>query len=232
MISRHDLLYHAEEYQPLGSIKGMRNLPVRFAVDMNDVMRSQVNMLLLCKSVYRYYRQNGGRASYDKICELVEVCLDRFMKEYDINDFISAEWQATGNNNYSEALNAANNMFMKKVYDLLPANRMVPTREYAIVGPHDAREVKRYSELTAADIPTIDVWAKAEVQVINKQFRDNNRIPFWQCSMHKRHYDRGNDGFRENDPDRASLENPIYAYDMSNIHANIDHWKKEEWFGF
>lgn len=199
---------------------------------MNDVMRSEVNMLMLCKSVYRFYRGNGGRATYEKICKLVEICLDRFMKAHDINQFISTEWQATGVNNYSEALNAANNLFMKKVYSLFPANRYVPTREYAIVGPHDNREVKRLSEVTAEEVPTLDVWAKAEVQLLNKQHRDNNRIPFWQASVHTRHYDRGNDGLRENDPDRSSLENPIYPYDMSRIHANIDHWKREEWFGF
>jgi predicted unusual protein kinase regulating ubiquinone biosynthesis (AarF/ABC1/UbiB family) len=77
--------------------------------------------------------------------------------------------------------------------------------------------LKRYDEMTATDYQTIDVWKHQETVVSNALFRYGNRIPQWQKSMQKRPYDRSNDGYHQANSDRASLENQIHGYDMSNI---------------
>jgi hypothetical protein len=77
--------------------------------------------------------------------------------------------------------------------------------------------LKKYDEMTAEDYQTLDVWRHQETKVWDSLSRYGNRIPQWQKSMQKRSYDRSNEGYHDADPDRASLENQVHGYDMSNI---------------
>ena len=50
----------------------------------------------------------------------------------------------------------------------------------------------------------------------NNRFRYNNGIPIWQTSMNTRNYERNSDGLHTTQ-ERASLENQIHGYDMSDV---------------
>jgi hypothetical protein len=234
MISHKELVYNPENYQPLGSLKSVRNLPCEqdfTNINIESIFHSRSNMTMLSHNIYKVSRQNGGRSSIDKFNQLIPRLANTFCKDNNINNYETAESSATGEVNWVALLKAINLDFTNYCYTYLRWNVFVPTREWAEVGPSDNRVQKKFSELTAADAPTLDLWKHQEIQLINKHFRYGNKIPIWQKSMAVRHYDRGNEGLHHNDPDRASLENPVYGYDMSNINDTIDKWTSTGWFG-
>lgn len=79
--------------------------------------------------------------------------------------------------------------------------------------------IKRYDEMLATDYHTLNLWDDESRNIFtnNGALRDCNRIPVWQTSMAYRPYDLSNDGLRVASSNRASLETPIYKYDMTNI---------------
>lgn len=76
---------------------------------------------------------------------------------------------------------------------------------------------KKYDEMLAADYSTVDTWQPLDIFTYNKRNRYCNKIPVWQRSMNIRQLDRSNDGLHAALPKRASLDNQIHGYDMSNI---------------
>ena len=78
--------------------------------------------------------------------------------------------------------------------------------------------VKKYTEMTAEEYGTLDVWQHNEASVFSEILRYGNNVPIWQKSMQTRHYDVNNEGFATgDDSDRSSLENQIHGYDLSSI---------------
>lgn len=235
MIPYKDLLSQPEKYRPLGSVKSVNNIPSRpdfTDIDIAEVFRSDSNMHMMANSLYKVHRQNGGRLSIEKFLRLTPKLANNFMQKYSIYEFEDVDFQATGQHNWVELLRTINNEFVNYCYKWFKWNQFVPTREWGEVGPIDNRKQKRFYEMTADDIPTLDYWRNQEIQRMNKVFRYHNKIPFWQKTMHRRHHDRENEGFRYDDSDRSSLETPIHhAYDMSDIHKTLDKWTKTEWFG-
>jgi len=235
MIPYNDLITNPENYKPLGSVKAVRNVPckVQFTdIDLGDVFMDPSNLDMQAVSLHKIHRQNGGRAKLDKFLQLIPKLANAFKSRYNLNEFEDVDYQATGQHNWVELLKTINNEFIRYCYKSLRWNNFVPTREWAEVGPVDDRKQKRFYELTAEDIPTLDYWREQEVQRMNKVFRYHNKIPIWQTSMHTRHFDRNNDGFRYDDPDRSSLDTFVHGtYDMSKIHETLDKWTKKDWFG-
>jgi hypothetical protein len=76
---------------------------------------------------------------------------------------------------------------------------------------------KKYDEMLAPDYSTIDTWQPLNIYTYDKAHRYGNKIPIWQKSMNTRHFDKENDGLQAAYSDRASLNNQIRGYDMSNI---------------
>jgi hypothetical protein len=232
MLSRSDLLNNPELVQPLGSRKGVLNKPTELTIDLNDLFLSASNSARLKHNLYTIYHQNGGKSTRAKFYQLVELLQMKFAKNNKLNEYITAEADVTGFNNYVEALKTINNDFHKMVYNYLQWNVYNPFKDDIEVGPSDDRRMKKSAEIMPEDFGTLDVWREQFSQVLNRQFRNNNRIPVYRASIHARHYDRSNEGLQFNDPDRASLENPIYGYDMSRIKGAVCNYKSEDWFGF
>jgi hypothetical protein len=231
MLSQHDLLYHPEQVQPLGSRKGVLNKPTKIRIDLPDLFLSNSNFANLHQALYAIYQQNGGKSQFDKFGKLIKLLQHKFVKENDLNAYCTAEWQATGNNNYVDALRTINLDFHKNVYKYFKWNVYNPFHDDIEVGPNDARILKKSAEIMPEDFGTLDVWREQFTTVLNRQFRDNNRIPAYRTGIQTRNYDRGNEGLRFNDPDRSSLETPIYGYDMSRINKTVCNYKEEEWYG-
>lgn len=234
MIPFKNLLEDPENYQPLATEKGWRNRPNEVGytnVDIFSVFVSDSNQALLANSLYQTARQNGNKASLEKFFNLIPLALDEFCKKTDISGYAMAEDTATGIVNWTDILRAVNNDFLKFCYNLLKWNTFNPFRSWVEVGDAENRRQVRMQDVLADDIPTINVWATQDTQRENKNFRYENKIPVWQWSMNTRHYDKSNEGFACGDPDRASLDNPIYGYDMKPIYKVLDNWTKSDWFG-
>jgi hypothetical protein len=235
MMSHQDLIFNPEKYEPLGSVKSVNNksCDLDFTdVNIEELFKSQSNMRMLSYKIHKIHRQNGGRSSINKFYKLLPTIAKVFCKNNNINEYEVVEINATHHNNWVETLKAINNEFTKVCYKYLKWNTFVPTREMVEVGPSNNRKQVRLNEIQAPDQATIDVWSNQETQIINKHFRYGNKIPIWQKSMNKRHYDRGNEGLVENDPDRSSLDTPIYGYNMEKIYSVIDKWNSTDWFGY
>ena len=198
---------------------------------MEELFNSESNQLMLARNLYNINKANGGRANLQKFIELIPKVQIEFCKENDLNKFDMSESSVTGQKDWALLLRSINNLFIKKCYNLLKWNHFVPTRESTMVGAIGNRRMKKMSELLADDIPTVDVWNDVDVDRNNNQYWLGNRIPIWRESIHRRHYDLHNEGLRENNPGRASLETPIYGYDMSTVNSTINHWDAKKWFG-
>lgn len=234
MIPRKHLLHVPDKYQPLGSVKSVRNLasePDFGNIDINALFMSSGNMTNLIHSLYKVARQNGSRSTIHKFKRLVPLLAKQWMRSNNLELYETVDQGTTSVTNWVEIIGAINNKFMSHCYQRLQWNTFVPTREWAEVGPRENRVQKRFHEITAADVGTLDVWRRQEIQISNSHFRNNNAIPFWQTSMHTRHYDRQNEGLAHDDSNRASLDTPIYGYSMTNIESRLDKWHSSEWFG-
>jgi hypothetical protein len=234
MITQKQLLFEPENFEPLGSVKSVLNypsFPSFVNVDIVELFLSTPNMQLMSESLYKIHRQNGGTTTLHKMSALTPLLAQKFVKRNDIKQYIPVDIEATEQIDWVEILKTVNNNFAKFCYDYMSWNAFNPYRSWIECGPTEDRKQKRMQDLTAADIPTLDLWRTQEVQRINSAFRFNNSIPFWQYTMNTRFYDKSNEGLRNDTADRASLDVPIYGYDMSEIHNLTDKWMKEEWFG-
>ncbi len=231
MLSKYDLMNNPELVQPLGSRKGVLNKPTELSLDMNEIFISQSNINLLSHNLYTIYQQNGGKGTRKKFKELIPKLMNKFMFENDLNSYETAEAHTIGVNNHTTVLKAINKDFMSECYKHFKWNTYNPFQDDVEVGPVEARVLKKSYELTADDHGELDVWREQFVQVLNRNFRNNNKIPAYRTGIHARHYDRSNEGLHYNNPDRSSLDTPIYGYDMRQISKGIDKYKSEEWYG-
>jgi hypothetical protein len=230
MISYRELIENPEKFQPLSSHKSVKNLanePDYTNVDIKAVFFSNHNRTALAQNLYVISQNNGSHVSYKKFYDAMGGLQARFSKIKNIDEYTMAESQAMSINDWAEVLRCVNNDFIKQCYTILKWNHLVPTRASSMVGPMGNRQRKKYSDMTAEDIPTIDVYEDYQIETMNNKHWLENKIPAWRASIQVRHYDRDNEGLRENNPDRASLDNPMYGYNMDTIHNNIDNWKKK-----
>ena len=86
-----------------------------------------------------------------------------------------------------------------------------------IISDCDKIEQKKYNEMTADDYNKINLWENTELETYNTLNRYKNKTPAWRIGISRRHYDRSNDGLHHAINERASLNNQIHGYDMSNI---------------
>jgi len=233
---KNALLVNPQKFKPLGTVKGKNNVESRRKfndVDIKDIFTSRSNIAMMSYSLFKVNKQNGGSQTKEQVYLDTIKLMKCFLTIVDVYQYETADYQATGNMNFVELLKTINNDFLKFSYSkYIKWNEFVPTRMNVEVGPRGSRKDRKMYELRPDEIITIDYWRNQETRVAGRNFRYNNEIPFWRTWLHNRHYDRSNEGLRENEPDRASLDTPVYnAYDMSGIHKVLDGWCKTSWFG-
>ncbi len=235
-ISYEEFLFEPENYQPLTSVKGVKAAPSRLQFDDQDVKElflAVKNIAYLGNNLYAIHTQLGGRSDKSKYRELVVKLVPYFLKLTDFSQYVTVEYQATGNNNTSEALLAANNDFMKFCLSKLQANHFNPYREVARVGPSDDKKNVKYYEMTADDIKTVDTWHNYSTQLNNNRHYSNGNKPYiWEASIHSHNFDRANEGLQAKNSDRASLANPVRGFDMSKIHTAVTQYSKEDYYSY
>jgi hypothetical protein len=233
MFSKKDLMERPEELQPLGSFKGVNNQPSFPFIDLDlyELFNSDGNRLFLADNLYKIHQQNGGRSTTEKITLLVPKLMAEFCRNKNVRGYDVAETNATSQKNWSAILKAINHDFIKHCYKHFKWNNFNPFREYILVGENGKRRYKKFQDLMPDDYGTLDLWREQFIQINNNQFRDNNAIPTYRTGIQTRNYDTGNEGLREGDRDRASLENYQRRFDMSTIVQAIDNYRDRDWFG-
>jgi hypothetical protein len=234
MISYRDLIERPEEYQPLSSHKSIFNKESDRPytnVNLESMFKSLRNRQFLIDSLYATSQRNGGRASIDKFTKLIPVAQRTFCQRNDISKYEMAEQQASEERDWAELVRVINNDFLKFCYNLLQWNKFNPFRERAMVGASDNRHSKKYSELLAHDIGTIDVYADVQIERKNSQYWLENKFPVWRTHQNVRHFDYDGGGYRNGDRDRASLETIDRGFDMTTVNSLIDKWQSKDWFG-
>ena len=233
MISKRDLFERPELYEPLGTVKSVRNkasvLPV--SRSLVRLFTSDKNRFILKNNLYRISKNNGSNDSAEYISDVVDKLLNSYLASHDIENYRTSEYQATGIIDYVALLRHINIEFLKYCHPKLKWNQFNPFREWIEVGASDDRKEVRYRDVSAADIPTINVWANQDTTITDKKYRHRNAVPFFQAHMHQRHYDRSNEGFKVQSANESSLEAPVRAYDMSAIHQVLGNWTDKGWFG-
>lgn len=218
-----------ELVQPLGTQKAIANVPTDIPVNMNEMFLSDRNLYLLIEGLYLTYTQNGGTHEKKRFAAFIKAMAVHFVKNHNLHAYQIAEYEAVGFNDHVEALRAINLDFTKECYKYFKWNAFSFQQRYE-VGKQEKRVLKKGYEFNHTDHGTLDLWRQTVIQSYNRNFRDQNRIPPHREHAQVRHYDRGNEGLRENNPDRASLEGQIHGYDMSSIYNQLDKYKKEGWW--
>ena len=222
------------ENQPIGSIKAEKNKPYKndfVNIDINATFLSSSNINALSNRLYTDHKTYGGKTNKSEFHNLIVKMANHFAKTTNFKEYHTVDNQSIGYDNWTEILNTINTQFKNKVYNAFKWNAFVPSRSVITVGSYNNRKDVSYDRLTADDAKIIDFWQKDEIQVINNYSRYCNKIPIWRQSMVVRNYDKNEKGLRNRDPDRASLDNHIHGYNMTNIYKTLDAWDNKNWFG-
>ena len=206
--------------------KERRNTATVIYADLNALFTSQNNIRYMVDTLYLTYQENGGRNNKSTFAPFVIKLAYQFARQ-DLNDYQTAEMFATGYNNYVDALRAINADFTALCYKYFSWNEFNPFKATYSVKEFERRVLKKGYDLTAEDHGSLDVWHDQMTQVLNRNFRDDNRIPSYRTHLNARHYSRENEGL-QNTPARASLEHTPHGYDMTAIH-NIN-YKREDFY--
>jgi hypothetical protein len=229
MLTVQDLI--DKPIQPLGTKKSLNNKPTHLNIDVKNTFASVENINMLTCNLFKIYQQNGGMQPEQKFKQLVPILVNRFLKKTDLTAYRTAEADTVGFNDYTTILRAINNDFIKMCYNYFKWNAYNPFQNDIEVGPVENRVLKKSYEIMPEDHGTLDLWREQFIQISNNKFRDNNKIPFYRIGMFTRNYDRRNEGLIHNNPDRASLDTPIYGYDMAQLKNGLCNYKSEEWYG-
>jgi hypothetical protein len=235
MISEHDLIENPEQFQPLGSVKSIINrpFPIQFdRLDLYPLFISDFNTELLSNNLFKIHQQNGGQSNCDKFIKLVPKLMEEFMKNRNLNDYDNVETPATTFKDWAQILHTINYDFIKFSYKYFKWNEFNPFQNKIQVGKSGERKYKKMYELMPDDHGTIDVWREKSIIFKNENFRNNNRLPAYQTTLHTRHYDLSNEGLRDgSNSDRASLENFQRGFNMNTVYDQIDNYRDSDWWG-
>ncbi len=232
MITKHDLMKTPENVQPLGSVKGVLNKPTELNTDLNIRFNSRQNLGRLHKTLYaEYCRDTNAKKTEAEFAKFFLEEVKNFKSKGNLNQYVTAEYQATGYNNYHTALEQINMDFMAECRNHFPYQTFNPFKADYLVGSLEEKVLKKGFDLSHEDVQTLDVWRSNIVNSVNRHYRENNQIPVYRHSLHMRHVDRSNEGLRDNNPDRASLENFVpQRYDMGKIEQTHLNYKEESWY--
>ena len=223
-----------EKYQHIPSVKGFLN---RYSeeqfvhIDIEKLFLFKHNVNLLSQNLFTIHQQNGGHTTLHKFNVLTPILMEYYCKKNNLNAYVNNESSSTGQKDWVALLKSINSDFVKYCYKYFKWNNLNPFRAQAIVGCNQNRTYKKFNELMPDDYGTLDVWREQDIKINNSNYRNNNAIPNYRVALHNRNYDRNNEGFRESECSRSSLENYQRTMDMSTIFNAVDSYKDRDWFG-
>lgn len=196
---------------------------------------------------YLNYRIIKEKLNIDEISLTSSMAI--WAKKNKINKLYNAEYNTTRNNDYMVILDSMNSSFMSylkekfKLFDTLSNTQYIRQyREQSSMviqdgilqktgyDEEDLLEKKKLSHMTADDFRNMDVYDPTydrdlytqTIGLAMKRSRRNNM----QKYMHNRHTDFDVDGLRVKENDRASLDNMVRGFDMSEFRKYADNSKR------
>ena len=197
--------------QPWGTMKAYNNKETKLNIDLNHLFISAPNVALLLNQLYHTYSNNGGTMPIVEFKNSIIDMIYKWASERNLQEYTTVEINATGFNNYSEALIAINNDFKASCYNFFSWNIFNPFKALFEVGDSNCRVLKKGYQMNATDHQTLELWREQYIYVTNSKYRNNNAIPKYEIALTKRNYDRGSEGLR-NGNGRSSLENIVRGY--------------------
>ena len=203
-------------YCPI-SVKAEKNKHMHnnYPVTNEQMFLSNRNTYILVHYIISLNVKNNTKTQHEILRKKIPEIMVKWAADKKINDYEDL------NDNLLTTLTFLNKQFLGDHPELYNRADCSGINVYRITGRVTDRcnrqSNKRHDEMLASDYHTLDVWQPHEVFTSNKNNRYCNRVPIWQKSMNTRHHDRCNDGLRDAIPERASLNNQIHGYDMSNI---------------
>ena len=203
-------------YCPI-SIKAKKNRPEpdQFPETNRQIFLSKKNIYNMTYYIVSLTIKNLIKYPVDELQKIIPSRMLDWADDQNIDDF---EYLT---DNILQTLDFLNKKFLinhSYLYDRANAKSLNVFRNTGRVTDKCNRESdKKFDEMLAADYHTLDLWQPSETSIYNKAQRYCNKIPVWQSSMNTRTLDRSNDGLHTALPERASLDNQIHGYDMSNI---------------
>jgi len=205
-----------EKYCPL-SVKQEKNKPVpsNYPATNKQMFLSDRNVYILAKFIIAMNIKNNTKTPQKILERKIPAIMTKWATETHINDYEDLT------DNILETLSFLNQSFLKDHPELYNRADCSGINVFRITGRTTDRcnnqANKKFDNMFAHDYHTVDWWHSQKTFTNDKQKRYNNAIPIWQKSMNTRHYDLSNDGLHDAVPERASLNNQIHGYDMSNI---------------
>lgn len=208
------------------TIKQKNNQPTFIQCKSNRILfLSECNQNKLIKEIYNINKSNGGREGYLYFKINVPILMENWSNnELNLIKNIGNEQIS------SNVIDFLNQIFIKKVLEITDTYKN-PKKSYIDVEYHygDGFRQKKYENMTVEDLKNIDLPKPDSTYINSSIYRQNNEIPLWQRSVNTRHYDRGNEGLRDIDPSRSSLENKLYKYNMEPIFNASETYKYTEY---
>lgn len=252
--------YHARTTMAAG-INDIRGYTLKnwFLEDENIKYLTNQMFEVYLNNSYKYKAQDEVPLTFPFFENRVPEWMREFADKEEIEQYVEApEAIYTSDMNqlykfYIEALSKINKVFFQKYYYLIKKikdNELPgitssgpdwnPYKAMATMGTKNEFEntIHRGSlydlNYSYEDFRNMDVYKEYEISRSNKNFRYRNEIPIWQSLNRARiGLDRSNDGLRNGNPSRASLNNIQRGYDMTDIykHTALDYSKKNQWCG-
>jgi hypothetical protein len=207
--------------------KDMENKSFNLSVKSNYIYFMEIsNQIYLTKKIYLLHKSNHGLMDYLYFKDVVPKIMKDWAIKNNINNIKSLK-ESYNELYYINKLFINSNGYLYNINSGLNNLRHLPninvyrskiTLGYSVEDNGEiASETKLYKDMLASDIVNIDVWEKQTDEVSYDNFRYKNQIPIWQKTMQNRHYDRDNEGYQTDDPERASLNNQVHGYNMDAI---------------
>lgn len=209
------------------SVKDRKNAPSKIEtirMDNHWLFLSDDNKRYVSNGMYSVHKKFGGGLDKPVFEEKAPKLMEEWSKKVSLDDM-----ETLNDIDWMEILHFTNDKFMKTHY-LHFKNMSVHSFK---VGELEQPEInvfrsefetgelnkikKKGDHLTAEDIKSMDVWQPIEQYRSNDNFRCKNKLRIWQKAVHKRNYDRSNDGLRHGHEKTASRVVPQRGYDMSDI---------------
>ncbi len=220
---------------PAVTKKDRRDFATNYAYTNAELFLSQDNVDYICKRIYYIHKDRNGQNEYRYFASVVPPEMAAWAKKRDINNFTELAMTEINIINYINKRFISENeqLFMNNLARdsnfIVADSGVMEFNVYkgnAIIDGYDANghrnyQVKPYKDMLASDMEQIRVWEPTSIEMNSGHFRDHNRIQKDQISRHARNVDRDNrgQGLKTDDPEIASLNNPIRGFNMELIYA-------------
>lgn len=213
-------LYDIDDDYTINSVKDYKNITLDNYLDYVTNMQiflSNKNINYIILKAVSLNKKNKNPYKLKKLIQIMPNFMYVWAKDKKINNMSYI------NNDIVQTLSFLNNQFLldnSMLYN--SSNGYFSINVYktndTVTDRCGIPSVKKYDKMLASEFHTLNLWNEDNKTFTHDSInRYDNKIPYWQKSMNTRHYDKSNDGFHDDIPERSSLNTQNNGYDMTNI---------------